>query len=147
MRATPNRWRGHGFTMLELVIALAIAAILAAYAVPSYRSHVARGYRIDAAAAVYRAAQYVEANAFAGLTTLPSGLDQSPQYGTAIYRLRLLPGDESNGGYAVEARAVDTGPMSDDACGAYMLDATGARSNRSVSKDGALSTDDCWHTR
>ncbi|QCP50910.1 prepilin-type N-terminal cleavage/methylation domain-containing protein [Trinickia violacea] len=147
MRAGPNRRRAHGFTMLELIIALAIVAILAAYAVPSYRSHMARGYRIDAAAAVYRAAQYVEANAFAGLTTLPSGLDQSPQFGTAIYRLRLLPGDESNGGYAVEATAVDTGPMRDDACGAYVLDATGARSNRFVSKDGALNTDDCWHTR
>lgn len=147
MRPSSNRRRSHGFTMLELVIALSIAAILAAYAVPSYRSHVARGYRIDAAAAVYRAAQYVEANAFAGVTTLPNGLDQSPQYGTAIYRLRLLPGDESNGGYAVEARAVDTGPMRDDLCGTYVLDATGARSNRSVFKDGALSTDDCWHTR
>ncbi|WP_206999084.1 type IV pilin protein [Trinickia mobilis] len=147
MRANPYRRRRNGVTMLELVIAVAIVAILAAYAIPSYWSHVARGYRIDAAAAVYRAAQYIEANAFAGVTALPSGLDQSPQYGTAIYRLRLEPGDEVNGGYAVEARPVDTGPMRDDTCGTYRLDAAGTRSNGAVAKDGAPSTDDCWYTR
>jgi type IV pilus assembly protein PilE len=147
MRAHPNQRRNNGFTILELIVALAIVAILAVYAVPSYRSHVARGYRIDAIAAIYRAAQYVEANAFTGVAALPNGLDQSPQYGTAIYRLRLLSADESNGGYALEARAVDTGPMRDDMCGTYVLDATGARSNRSASKDGTLRVDVCWHTR
>ncbi|TKC91126.1 pilus assembly protein PilE [Trinickia terrae] len=134
--------------MIELVVALAIVAILAAYAVPSYRSHVARGHRIDAAAAVYRAAQFVEASAFAGgEAALPAGLDQAPPYGTAIYRLRVLPGNDSNGGYTIEARPLPTGPMGDDACGAYTLDASGARSNRSAAYDGTRLASDCWYTR
>jgi type IV pilus assembly protein PilE len=147
MRRDPSGRRGTGFTLMELVIALAIVAILSAYVAPSYRGYVARGYRIDAIAAIYRAAQYIEANSLVTVTVLPSGLDQSPQHGTAIYRLRLVTGDDSNGGYAVEARPVETGPMREDACGTYRLDATGVRSNRAIAKDGVLNIVDCWYAR
>lgn len=135
------------FTLLELVIALAIASILVMYAVPSYRSHVARSHRVDAASALYRAAQFIEAGTPADTVPLPPGLDQAPSFGTAVYRLRTLPADDANGGYAVEARPVESGPMRDDACGTFVLDATGLRSNRSV--DGAVmgEADTCWNTR
>jgi type IV pilus assembly protein PilE len=141
-----GRWRGsknHAFTILELVIALAIAAILAAYAMPSYWAHMARGYRIEAVAAVYRAAQYAEANVSTAGMTLSGGFDQSPPAGAAVYRLRILPKDDSNGGYAVEAKPVDTGPMRDDPCGIYRLDATGAQTNRSFASN-VPSVSDCW---
>src|ERR1700744_3337923 len=85
------------FTLLELMIALAIAATLAAFAVPSYHNHVARTHRIDAASALYRAAQFVEGAARGGVPALPPGLDQAPQFGSAIYRLRVLPADDANG--------------------------------------------------
>ena len=135
------------FTLLELVIALAIGAILVVYAVPSYQSHVARSHRVDAASALYRAAQFVEAGAPAEVGSLPGGLDQAPPFGTAVYRLRLLPADETNGGYAVEARPLETGPMHDDLCGIFILDATGLR--RNISGDGAVApnSDECWSTR
>ena len=48
------------FTLLELMIVLAIAATLAVFAVPAYRSHIARTHRVDAASALYRAAQFIE---------------------------------------------------------------------------------------
>src|SRR5689334_5781294 len=35
------------FSLLELVVALAIAATLAAFAVPSYRNHIAKAHRTD----------------------------------------------------------------------------------------------------
>jgi type IV pilus assembly protein PilE len=81
------------FTLLELIIALAIGAILVAYAVPSYRSHVARSHRVDAASALYRAAQFIEAGVPAEVSSLPTGLDQAPPFGTPVYRLRALPAD------------------------------------------------------
>lgn len=135
------------FTLLELVIALAIASILVLYAVPSYRSHVARSHRIDAASALYRAAQFIEAGTPGDASPLPGGLDQAPSFGTAVYSLRALTGDDTNGGYAVEARPVESGPMRNDACGTFVLDATGKRSNRSM--DGAVvgDADTCWNTR
>ena len=47
-----------------------------------------------------------------------------------IYRLRVLPADDANGGYSVEAAPTETGPMRDDACGTFTLDATGLRGNQ-----------------
>jgi type IV pilus assembly protein PilE len=137
------------FTLLELIIALAIVAVLAAFAVPSYRSYVMRAHRTDAASALYRAAQFVEANLRTGEpATLPAGLDQAPSSGTPVYRLRVVPADEVNGGYALEATPSDAGPMRDDSCGTYALDATGARTNRAIGS-GVLLVDSgsCWNAR
>ncbi|MFP3835934.1 type IV pilin protein, partial [Chryseobacterium sp. SIMBA_028] len=86
---------------------------------PSYRSHVARTHRIDAASALYRAAQFVERAASDSAATLPPGFDQAPQFGTPVYRVGVLPADEANGGYSVEAVPAEAGPMRDDACGIF----------------------------
>src|SRR5471032_664182 len=99
------------FTLLELMITLAIAATLAAFAVPAYRSHIARTHRVDAASALYRAAQFVEGAARDGVPALPPGLDQATQFGVSIYRLRVLPADDANGGYSIEATPAESGPM------------------------------------
>lgn len=135
------------FTLLELVIALAIAAILVVYAVPSYRGHVIRSHRVDAASALYRAAQFIEAGAPGDVSPLPAGMDQAPPYGTPVYRLRVLPADETNGGYSVEASPIETGPMSDDPCGSFILDATGLRGNRTAEGGVTADSDICWNTR
>ncbi|RFU45912.1 type IV pilin protein [Paraburkholderia sp. DHOC27] len=139
------------FTLLELVIALAIAAVLVVYAVPSYHNHVARSHRVDAASALYRAAQFIEANtsndANQSSAQLPSGFDQAPLFGTAVYKLRVLPADDSNGGYALEARPVESGPMQDDACGTFILDATGLRTNHAADGSAVSDAQSCWNTR
>jgi type IV pilus assembly protein PilE len=141
-----TRQHKRAFTLLELMIALAIAATLVAFAVPSYRNHVARTHRIDAASALYRAAQFVERAASDGAATLPPGLDQTPQFGTPIYRLQVLPADDTNGGYSVEAAPLDSGPMRDDACGIFTLDATGLRGNRSGASATVPASGECWNT-
>jgi type IV pilus assembly protein PilE len=148
MRGGPTCRRATGFSMLELVIALAMVAGLAAYAMPSYVSRVARGHRIDAAIALHRAAQFLEAKGGteASAVALPSGLDRAPAHGTAVYRLHMLPAGGSNGGYAVEARPIEAGPMRGDVCGTLVLDATGKRSNRATPM-GAPVGEDCWLAR
>jgi type IV pilus assembly protein PilE len=119
-----------GFTLLELMIALGVVAVIATFAMPSYRLHVAKGHRMDAAAALYRAAQYVENTRNMGgndaSLRLPTGFDQAPANGTPVYRLRLTGESESNGGYSIAADPVQPG----DECGVFILDATGARANR-----------------
>jgi type IV pilus assembly protein PilE len=134
------------FTLLELMIALAITATLLTFAVPSYHSQVARTHRIDAASALYRAAQFVEGTASDGAAILPSGLDQAPQFGAPIYRLHMLPADDVNGGYSLEATPTEAGPMRNDGCGIFTLDATGLRGNRSGTSGAASTKGECWNT-
>jgi type IV pilus assembly protein PilE len=141
MRPPPS-----AFTLLELVIALAIAATLAVFAVPSYNRYVARSHRIDAASALYRAAQFVEGAASDSAPALPPGVDQAPPFGTAVYRLQVLPADRANGGYAIEAVPSESGPMRDDSCGIFTLDATGQRGNRSGANGLTPASNDCWNT-
>jgi type IV pilus assembly protein PilE len=146
MNAQARQRCAAGFSMLELVMALAIVAVLAAYSVPSYFGYVARGHRVDAIIALHRAAQFVEAHGGgtdALALTLPKGLDQVPSQGPAVYRLRLLSANELNGGYALEARPSEEGPMRADACGTFVLDASGKRSNLAAAT-GATAGGDCW---
>jgi len=48
MRSRPCRERARGFTLIELMIVVAIVAILAGVALPSYRDYVLRGHLADA---------------------------------------------------------------------------------------------------
>lgn len=140
-------WRTRrAFTLLELVVALAVAAVVAGFALPAWRGQIARGYRIDVVAALYRAAQFVDTQA-SGAPSLPAGLDQAPPSGVPVYRLRLLAADDTNGGYAIEATPGEDGPMRDDPCGTFMLDATGLRSNRPPGAAAVPGTHECWKDR
>ncbi|WP_250492697.1 type IV pilin protein [Caballeronia sp. GAWG1-1] len=141
-----------GFTLLELIIALCIVAIIATFAVPAYRQHVAKAHRLDAAAASMRAVQYIECTRLAqsatDAVTLSAGMDQAPSSGAPVYRLAVLPESATNGGYSIEATPVAYGPMQDDSCGVFIVDATGVRSNRTTGSaatalDTAQSTA-CW---
>ena len=142
-----------GFTLLELMIALGVAAIIATFAIPAYRTHVAKAHRVEAATALYRAAQFVETARVVQTAastegpSLPAGFDQAPANGETVYRLKLLAESSTNGGYAIEAEPLAPGPMQNDACGVFVIDATGARSNRTSAEIGPSQTATCWGSR
>jgi type IV pilus assembly protein PilE len=131
--------------MLELVLALAMAAVVAAYTVPAYLAHTARGHRMEAVLSLHRAAHYV---AVSGSATghplvLPRGLDRSPGHGRTVYRLELVSAQDRGGGYEIVAVPADDGPMRGDACGTFVLDGSGTRSNRAPAAGGTV-LDACW---
>ncbi len=132
-----NRPDTAGFTLFELLITLAIVAILATVTVPSYTGLVAASRRSDAMAALalvqlaqerWRAANPAYSR---DLGTLGRGQATSPD---GYYTLRIHSADA--GSFLVLARP--TGVQQSDPCGTYALDANGPVYG------GGYAGADCW---
>ncbi len=131
-----------GFTLIELMLVVAIVAILSAIALPSYDEYVRRGRRADAQAQLLQVAQYLERHYTTHGnygSTLPQGLAQSPATGTAQYNLTLSTNPP---GYSVfTLTATPTGGMQGDKCGEFILAHTGAKFVASAT----VAIDQCWN--
>lgn len=134
-----------GFTLIELMITVAVIGILAAIAYPAYQAYVARSNRADARAALMADAQFMERNftAASSYATLAGGgaltsaslpMQSSPQSGTANYTITV-----TNTATTYTLTAAPTGSMTGDACGSFTLDQTGAQN-----VTGTASVADCW---
>lgn len=56
----PSTSRAHGFSLIELLVTVAVVGLLASVAYPAYTRHVERSDRAQARAALLEAAQYLE---------------------------------------------------------------------------------------
>jgi type IV pilus assembly protein PilE len=143
--------RSRGFTLIELMIVVAIVAILGAVALPSYRSSVQKSQRAEARGALLETAQFMQrfysqndrydqdragtAIAIPGpLATVPKGSSST----NANYLLSFS-GTPTVSGFTVQAVPRSGGTMASDACGTLSLDNVG---RRTVS--GSMSVADCW---
>ena len=77
-RALQPRSRPRGFTLIQLIIAVAIVGILAAVALPGYQSHVRKSRRAVAAACLQELAQQMERRYTTQMTYLGSTLPSAP---------------------------------------------------------------------
>ena len=126
-----------GFTLIELMIVVAVIAILAAVAFPSYNDHVRKSRRAQAKADLVELAQQLERhhtvqNTYAGLT-LP--ITQSPRDGTSRYTLSYSGNPSAS---AFKLQAVPGTGQDKDKCGTLTLDQAGRKTPNNATVEG------CW---
>ena len=124
--------KDRGFSLMELLIALAIIAVLTAIAIPNYSAYIARGKRSEARANLVEAATWMERwrtergryDDPANANNPPPGFPwaQIPRTGTANYTVAVVAAPAT---YTITATAVGT--MATDPCATLALDQTGAR--------------------
>ena len=145
-RPEPRAGRcAHGFSLTELMITLAIIAILASIALPSYRNYVIRSHRGDATQALLRiAAQqekyYIQNNSYAS-TLDAGGLDMDAKSENGWYDLSVTAGDVN--GFTAEA-VVDSGEAQadDEDCQTFSIDSEGRK--LAFDAGGTANEDVCW---
>lgn len=131
--------KSKGFTLIELMVVVAIVAILAGFAVPSYMQYVLRSYRVEARNALQEMANRLQQNysvtrswsklgdgtQVAAGDTLPQkwNLSQTPASGSARYLITVV--SVSDAGYQLKATA--QGAQTKDSCGAMFLDQSGSK--------------------
>lgn len=146
MHPLPTLRHVRGFTLIELMIVVAVVGILSAIAYPSYREYVQRGYRADARAGLLQAQQWLERAATATGTyptaALPASLTWSGD-SSKRYTIALAAGNTSTA-YTLTATPNNPGPQANDKCGTYTLSNTGLRGAAGKTSDQAGYNPDCW---
>lgn len=143
-----KKHKQQGFTLIELMIVVAVVGILSAIAYPSYTEYVRRGHRADARAGLLQAQLWMERAATAtGVypSALPETLtwanDTSKRYTIGIAK---DGSKDTQDAFILSATPRSPGPQASDKCGTYTLTNTGLR-GAAGKKQGETGYDtDCW---
>jgi type IV pilus assembly protein PilE len=136
--------RTRGFTLIEIMIVVAIIGILSAIAFPAYQQYVRKSRRVDAKNAVLDMAAREERYFATNNKYSIKGTDFGFSTDTAI---PVTTGSKSY--YAITVTqtttsdftvtAAPTGTQTADTCNSYIINSLGVQSN-----SGGASVSDCW---
>lgn len=137
-----------GWTLTELLMVMAIVAVMAAIAWPSYTDYVQRGHRAQAQAALLEAQHFMERYYTAHGRYSVSATSSTSQAPVLPVRLQSIPG--ANTRYLLNViqitansytlSAVPTGSMASDKCASLTLTHTSVRGTTS----SVATATECW---
>ena len=142
-RGGQHRRLGFGFTLIEVMIVVAVIAILAAVVMPSYKDSLRKARRTDARAALTTIAQLMERfnterNTYVGASLGSATTDlYKDKTENGYYELRFGTGTEATTATTFVVRARPIGAQEGDPCGTYTLDQNGVRGS-------TLPVAQCW---
>jgi len=153
--ARQSRFRGgrlgelnasRGFTLMELLITVAIAGILLSVAVPSYQAHVVRTKRASAAGCAMELAQFMERvyasnirydqNAGAS-TVLPTTACRTEL--STSYTFAFATGQPTASTFTIQATPIGAQAASDSGCATLSINQAGTRG-----VSGGQTVPQCW---
>ena len=140
-----NTRRTAGFTLIELMIVIAIIGLLASIGYPAYQDQVQKTRRADAKSVLMEAANameryYTAEGSYTGVTQGDDYPAKSPIDGTTTHY--TIAANITGGGTAYTLTATRSGAQAADKCGNLSLSSTGARTIASAGT--GVTADECW---
>jgi type IV pilus assembly protein PilE len=138
--------RSSGITLIEMLIVMAVIAILAAVALPSYERYILRGYRTEARNALleiaarqerfrYNSPVYAASLGALGYTTDPYILPKD-RYSVSMTAV-VDPADPQNTSYTIRATPINAQQKDNTICGWLELNHQNLQTSQVVN-------DECW---